>query len=181
MNRRLQIGLVALVAVAFGVWGLLQLTSSGSTERGGSTKGDTTAEFHADESSLKATALHDPVVERLAAGGRVSVVHAIPWTSPDGKSLEGSGIELTVQPEVSVKDQKLPAYVTPGDKAPPGTPALHRFASYSATGVSLLRLRVSLHPPAVVEVVPDGENVEITKAHLIGPSPGKAYMGNPGE
>lgn len=135
----------------------------------------------ADARRIKTAALHSHVVRRISSGGRVRISKPIPWVSEGGRELLGGVTHLQLSPAVDFDDQKLPATISPNQKAPPGTPTLYRFVRMSATNVSELEVQVKLANRRVVRIEPSGAGYRVTKAELIGPPPaGPAYAPEPG-
>ncbi len=139
----------------------------------------------AQELKLKEAALRSPVVRGLTKGHKTSVIDVVPWIneatgqSPD--RLLGGDVKIDVSPAIELKNEVVPVYIIPGRSAPPRTPALNRYARYSATHVSQLRTLVNLETAKVMEVAFSGDRLKIMELKLLGPDPGPAYRGDPGE
>ena len=135
----------------------------------------------ADSLKNKKAALHNGAVSRLSADSRIRASTVIPWVSEGGGELLGGVIHIHLSPVVDFDDQKLPATISPNQKAPPGTPTLHRFVRMSATNVSELEVQVELANQRVVRIEPSGTGYQVTKVELIGPPPANsAYAPEPG-
>lgn len=135
----------------------------------------------ADTRKLKAFALADRYVRGIAAGSHPRVVNVVPWLSEGGRELIGGRVEILLSSPVRLVDERLPGTISPNQKAPPGTPTLHRFARFSATNVTELDVSVELASGRAVQIEPTGDGAEVTKIELIGPSPkNPAYAPEPG-
>ena len=172
---RLDVVIGAVVIVAFGVWAALKLSDTGDDSK--SPPRSPVQLKSAERSELEAVVRTDSTIRALTAGHHIGQLTVVPWTSQRGARILGASVSLEVRPPFDLKARKLPALVTPGPSAPPGTPALHRQGLYSATSVSALRTLVSAESDRVVEIVPAGSQVKVTQAHIIGPQPGPNYLG----
>lgn len=171
-------GAVALVALAVWVWETNN--ASGNDEPGGHVH-ESAELTPADAEALEATATSDRYVRHILAGRRSEVAQVIPWTSEGGREVLGAEIRIAFSPTTTLEDERVPVLLTPGPKAPPGTPNLERYALYSARHVSELRTIVDLDPQRVVEIVPAGRKVEITRIRVPNPPANSAaYGGDPG-
>lgn len=127
------------------------------------------------------SALGNGVVRRLSAGSRIRASKVIPWVSEGSQELLGGVVHLHLSPAVDFDDQKLPATISPNQKAPPGTPTLYRFVRMSATSVSELEVQVKAANQRVVRIEPSGTGYQVTRVELIGPPPASsAYAPEPG-
>lgn len=179
MRRRYRLDVVigAVVIVALGVWVALKLSDTGDDSKSPPPPRSPVQLKSAERSELEAAVRTDSTIRALTAGHHIGQLTVVPWTSQGGERILGASVSLEVRPPFDLKARKLPALVTPGPSAPPGTPALHRQGLYSATSVSALRTLVSAESDRVVEIVPAGSQVNVTQAHIIGPRPGPYYLG----
>jgi hypothetical protein len=135
----------------------------------------------ADARRIKASVRRDRFVREVSAGSRVRLSKPVPWVSEGGTELLGGSTDLYLTTAVDLDDQKLPATISPNQKAPPGTPTLFRFIRMWATNVKKLEVAVRLSDGRVVRIEPSGTGYQVTKAELIGPPPaGSAYAPEPG-
>ena len=135
----------------------------------------------ADARKLKAFALRNRYVRDIVAGSHPSVVDVIPWLSEGGRELIGGGVEIRLSSPVRLVNERLPGMIFPNQKAPLGTPTLHRFARFSATNVTELDVSVELDSGRAVQIEPAGDRAKVTKIELIGPPPkNPAYAPEPG-
>jgi hypothetical protein len=130
---------------------------------------------------IRAAALHSRFVRQVSAGSQIRVSKVIPWVSEGGRELLGGVIHLYLSPSVEFDNQKLPATISPNQKAPPGTPTLYRYIRMSAANVGELEVQIKLENGRAVRIEPAGEGYKVTKAELIGPPPkSSAYAPEPG-
>jgi hypothetical protein len=135
----------------------------------------------ADALKIKKSVLRNGVVRRLSVGSRVRVSGVVPWVSEGSRELLGGIIHVQLSPAVDFDDQKLPAMISPNQKAPPETPTLYRFVRMSATNVRDLEVQVRLANRRLVRIEPSGAGYRVTKVELIGPPPASsAYAPEPG-
>jgi hypothetical protein len=135
----------------------------------------------ADARKIKASVLRNRFVRQVSAGSRVRLSKVVPWVSDGDTELLGGATDLYLGPAVDLEGQKLPATISPNQKAPPGTPTLYRFIRMWATNVKELEVAVKLANGRVVRVEPSGTGYQVTKAELIGPPPASsAYAPEPG-
>jgi hypothetical protein len=135
----------------------------------------------ADSRKIKKSVLRNGVVRRLSAGSRTHASKVIPWVSEGGRELLGGVIHIHLSPAVDFDDQKLPAMISPNQKAPPGTPTLYRLVRMSATNVSELEVQVRLANQRVVRIEPSGTGYQVTEVRIDRPPPaGSAYAPEPG-
>jgi hypothetical protein len=125
----------------------------------------------ADARQIKASVLRNRFVRQVSAGSRVRIGKVVPWVSEGDTELLGGAADLYLSPAVDLDDQKLPATISPNQKAPPDTPTLYRFIRMSATNVGELEVAVRLAGRRVVRIEPSGTGYQVTKAELIGPPP----------
>lgn len=174
---RLDVVIGAIVIVALGVLVALKLSDNGGDSKSPPSPRSAVQLNPAVQSELEAAVRNDSTIRSLTAGRHIGKLAVVPWTSQGGGRMLGASVILKVRPPFDLKARKLPALVTPGPSAPPGTPALHRQGLYSAKNVSSLRTLVSADSDRVVEIVPAGSQVKVTQAHIIGPRPGPNYLG----
>ncbi len=135
----------------------------------------------ADVRMVKSAALHNGFTREIAAGGRAQVRLVFPSLSSGGRTLLGGVAQVRISPPASFTDLKLPATIAPNEKAPAGTPTLHRYVRISASQVSELDVEIALPSGRAVRIEPSGEGYRVTKAELIGPPPrNPAYAPEPG-
>jgi hypothetical protein len=135
----------------------------------------------ADLRRIRTSIRRDRFVREVAGGSRVLVGKVIPSVSEGGRQLLGGAAQVHLSPAVEIEDQKLPVEIYPNQKAPPGTPTLHRFIRMSATGVGELEVAARLANGRVTRIEPSGTGYKVTKAELIGPAPtDPAYAPEPG-
>ncbi len=96
------------------------------------------------------------------------ITNVIPLVSEGGRHLIGGVAEVSLHPPIDIKNAVVPTKITPGYRAPPGTPTLHRFVRFSAIGIPELRIEVALRSERVFSISPEGGG-EITKEELLGP------------
>ena len=87
----------------------------------------------------------------------------MPWVSAGGTELLGGVVQLKLEPAVDFDDLRLPATISPNQKAPPATPTIYRFALMSATNVSKLEVAVRLADGRAVGIEPSGDGYRVTK------------------
>jgi hypothetical protein len=136
----------------------------------------------ADARKIRASALHNHFVREVSAGSRVRAYKVVPVLAEgEGGELVGGSVRLFLNPPVEFDDQKLPATISPNQKAPPGTPPLYRYVRMSATNVSELEVQIQLANRRAVRIEPAGDGYKIGKLKLIGPPPkSPAYAPEPG-
>lgn len=135
----------------------------------------------ANSLKIKKSVMRNGLVRRLSAGSRIRASKVIPWVSEGGRELLGGVVHIHLSPAVDFDDQKLPATISPNQKAPPGMPTLYRFVHMSATNVSELEVQVKLANQRVLRIEPSGTGYQVTKVELIGPPPASsAYAPEPG-
>jgi hypothetical protein len=135
----------------------------------------------ADARKVKASIRSDRFLREVAGDSGVRIGRVIPWVAEGGRILLGGAARVHLSPAVDFEDQKLPAEIYPNEKAPPGTPTLHRFIRMSATNVGELEVSARLANGRVTRIEPSGTGYEVTKAELIGPAPtNPAYAPEPG-
>ncbi len=120
-------------------------------------------------------------MRELSAGSGVRASKVVPWVAEGGGGLIGGAVHLYLSTAVDFANQKLPATISPNQKAPPGTPTLYRYVRMSATSVSELEVQIQLANRRAVRIEPAGGGYKITKLKLIGPPPkSPAYAPEPG-
>jgi hypothetical protein len=136
----------------------------------------------ADRRRIRDVALHNHFVHGVASGSRVRILGRVaPVVSVGGRKLLGGAVELKLSPAVEFEDLRLPATISPNEKAPSGTPTLFRFVRMSANHVGELEVEVRLAGGRPVRIEPSGDGYEVTKLELIGPPPtSSAYAPEPG-
>ncbi len=186
MRRRVQVTLSVVFAVVLAVAALVWLTSGDKSSTQAPSKAETFATSQlavreaqsltpAEKRQLTTAAVNDPRVRQLTATHSPKVTAFYPWGEEDGSKPEGAGVYIRLQPPLVLRQTPLPVFLVPNEAAPPNTPILRRHAIYTATNVSVLKVRTLLKQLEVVEIEPMGWHIHITAAHLLGPTPSNAY------
>jgi hypothetical protein len=132
---------------------------------------------------IRSAALNNGFVRQLASGSEIKVSEEVVPSSTGGRrsKLIGGDVQVYLSPPVDVVDQRLPAVIYPNEKAPPGTPTLHRHVLLSGTNISQLEVAIRLKHGNADRIEPSGNGFKITKFELIGPPPkSSAYAAEPG-
>ncbi len=132
---------------------------------------------------IKSAALNNIYVRQVSSGSEIRVSHQVVPIVTGGRHsrLIGGVVQIYLTPPVDVVDQRLPAIIYPNEKAPPGTPALFRYALLSGTNIGQLEVAIRLKHGNADRIEPSGEGFEVTKFELIGPPPkNPAYAPEPG-
>jgi hypothetical protein len=132
---------------------------------------------------IRSAALNNGFVRQLASGSEIKVSEEVVPSSTGGRrsKLVGGDVQVYLSPPVNVVDQRLPAVIYPNEKAPPGTPTLHRQVLLSGTNISQLEVAIRLKRGNADRIEPSGSGFKITKFELIGPPPkNPAYAAEPG-
>ena len=89
---------------------------------------------------IRSAALHNGFVRQVASGSEIRVSQQVVPSVTGGRRsrLVGGVVQIYLTPPVSVVNQRLPGTISPNEKAPPGTPTLHRFALLSGTNIGQL-------------------------------------------
>lgn len=126
--------------------------------------------------------MQDRSVRHIVTGKHPRVTAVVPWTSEGGRVLVGAEIRIDLHPATRLTGERVPTLSSRHTTHPPERQTSTGFALYSADKVSQLRTLVELRSARVVHIAPHGDNVEITKAELLGPSSENldAYKNDPG-
>jgi hypothetical protein len=130
---------------------------------------------------IRTSALRNRFVREVSAGSRVRASGVVPWVAEGSRELVGGSVHLFLNPPVEFDNQKLPATISPNQKAPPGTPTLYRYVRMSAVNVGELEVQIKLENGRAVRIEPAGEGYKVAKTELIGPPPkSPTYAPEPG-
>ena len=132
---------------------------------------------------IRSAALHNGFVRQVASGSEIRVSQQVVPSVTGGRRsrLVGGIVQIYLTPPVSVVNQRLPGTIHPNQKAPPGTPTLHRYALLSGTNIGQLEVAIGLKSGRADRIEPSGGGYEVTKFELIGPPPkNPAYAPEPG-
>ena len=131
---------------------------------------------------IRSAAANNGFVGQIASGSEIRVSQqVVPTLTIGGRRLIGGSVQVYLTPPVSLVDQRLPAVVYPNEKAPAGTPTLHRHVLLSGSNISQLEVSISLERGSAERIEPSGSGFEVTKFELIGPPPkNPAYAPEPG-
>ncbi len=132
---------------------------------------------------IRSAALNNGFVRQLASGSEIKVSEEVVPSSTGGRrsKLIGGNVQVYLSPPVDVVDQRLPAVIYPNEKAPPGTPTLHRHVLLSGTNISRLEVAIRLKRGNADRIEPSGSGFKVTRFELIGPPPkNPAYAPEPG-
>lgn len=133
--------------------------------------------------TIRSAALHNGFVRQVASGSEIRVSgQVVPSVTGGRRSrLVGGVVQIYLTPPVSVVKQRLPGTISPNEKAPPGTPTLHRYALLSGTNIGQLEVAIRLKNRRADRIEPSGSGYDVTKFELIGPPPkNPAYAPEPG-
>lgn len=131
---------------------------------------------------IRLAAEKNAFVREVASGSEARVSkQVVPSVAIGGRKLIGGVVQVYLTPVVTVMDQRLPAVIYPNEKAPPGTPTLHRHALLSGSNIDQLEVAINLKHGSAERIEPSGSGFVITKFKLIGPPPkNPAYEPEPG-
>jgi hypothetical protein len=132
---------------------------------------------------IRSAALNNGFVRQVASGSEIRVSQQIVPSVRGGRRsrLVGGAVQIYLTPPVSVVNQRLPGTISPNQKAPPGTPTLHRYALLSGTNIGQLEVVIGLKRGNADRIEPSGSGFKVTKFELIGPPPkSSAYAAEPG-
>ena len=131
---------------------------------------------------IRSAALSNGFVRQIASGSKIRASRqVVPSVTIGGRRLIGGSVQIYLDPPVSVVDQRLPAVIYPNEKAPPGTPTLHRHVLLSGSNIGQLEVAISLKGGNAERIEPSGSGSKVTKFELIGPRPkDPAYAPEPG-
>jgi hypothetical protein len=131
---------------------------------------------------IKSLALRDRFVRQVASDSQVRVAKkVVPWVSEGGGKLIGGSVDVYLSPPARLDHQRLPATISPNQKAPAGTATLYRYVWMSARDVRQLEVAVELEKGRAVRIEPAGDGYEVTDVELIGSPPeSPAYAPEPG-